>query len=198
MLERESGVGDVEQVTNVQHRLLELGYTGTGEVDGKLGWSTQGAILNFRNRNGLPLTPTIDDELIAALLIAAPIERPLRVATATITEIAPKVEAVQKTWFAKMLAWLLTIPSVIASLLLGIVENLGDAVETLSPLKLFLSEFFSSVPPLTMILVIAGAVAVVASLLLWQARRAETALVDGYKRGTVRNDNVQQKALESA
>lgn len=185
-----------KQVMAVQRRLLELGYTGVGIVDGELALSTQGAILNFRNRNGLTLKPAIDDDFITALTTASPIERPDRVLTATFADIKPKVEAAETTWRAKMLAWTLAVPSVVSSVALGIINNLGDAVDKLSPLKFFLSEFLSSVPPLTMVTMIVVAVGLVASLLLWQARRAEGALIDGYKRGTVRNDNIQQKALE--
>ncbi len=187
---------DIERVKIVQHRLLELGYTDTGIIDGDPGFSTQGAILDFRNRNGLPLTPTVDDDLIAALATADPIKRPLRVSEATVAEIAPKVEAMNRTWWTKTLAWMLTVPSLVTSIAIGIVDHLGDAIDKLSPLKYLLSEYLSSIPPLTLVLVVMLAVAAVAALLWWQSVMAEAALVDGFKRGTVRNDNVQQKALE--
>lgn len=57
-------------VRSVQRRLVELGYHEVGEVDGIMGSRTRGAILAFRADRGLPLDPTIDDALLAALMRA--------------------------------------------------------------------------------------------------------------------------------
>jgi len=63
---------DMQTVMLVQRRLRELGYYDVGKIDGELvpKGRTEAAILAFRNENGLPLTPTVDDDLLNALLVA--------------------------------------------------------------------------------------------------------------------------------
>ncbi|SDF31247.1 Peptidoglycan-binding (PGRP) domain of peptidoglycan hydrolases-containing protein [Bradyrhizobium brasilense] len=60
---------DPNAVTYVQGRLRELGYYDVGQVDGEQSpqGRTEGMILAYRNARGLPLTPAIDDRLIAEL-----------------------------------------------------------------------------------------------------------------------------------
>jgi hypothetical protein len=62
-------VVDPDVVARVQQQLKNLGYYHVGAVDGSLTEKgrTEDAILAFRNRNGLKLSPAIDDELIQAL-----------------------------------------------------------------------------------------------------------------------------------
>jgi hypothetical protein len=69
-------VPDPEMVAGVQQRLRELGYYQVGAIDGGLTphGRTEDAILAFRNKNGLPLTPAIDDDFLAALAKASPPE----------------------------------------------------------------------------------------------------------------------------
>lgn len=56
----------------VQARLKALGYHEVGQVDGQIGHRTRGAILAFRDDNGLPLVPIIDVALTEALAKAEP------------------------------------------------------------------------------------------------------------------------------
>ena len=191
-----SQIRDAQKIADVQHRLLELGYVGAGPIDGEMGKKTEATILNFRNRNGLPLVPYIDEELVAALATAPKISLPPAQVTATVKDIAPKVEAVQKTWWAKAWAWILGLPSAVFTVIVGIINSLGDAIERLTPLKDLLGESLTKLPPVTMILVGTTLTTAVSFLIWWQTKRAEDALVDGYQRGTVRNDNVQEKATE--
>jgi hypothetical protein len=67
---------DPEVVARVQRQLRDLGYYQVGAIDGSLTpqGKTEDAILAFRNRNGLPLTPTIDDDFLNALAKARPPE----------------------------------------------------------------------------------------------------------------------------
>ncbi|MDI2110294.1 MULTISPECIES: hypothetical protein [Bradyrhizobium] len=60
---------DPDAVAYVQGRLRELGYYDVGQVDGEQSpqGRTEGMILAYRNARGLPLTPAIDDQLIAEL-----------------------------------------------------------------------------------------------------------------------------------
>jgi peptidoglycan hydrolase-like protein with peptidoglycan-binding domain len=72
-------------VARVQEQLKNLGYYQVGAIDGGLmpKGKTEDAILAFRNKNGLPLTPTIDDEFLNALAKATPPEIAEERATAT-------------------------------------------------------------------------------------------------------------------
>jgi hypothetical protein len=67
---------DPDVVARVQRQLRDLGYYQVGAIDGSLTphGRTEDAILAFRNRNGLPLTPTIDDDFLNALAKARPPE----------------------------------------------------------------------------------------------------------------------------
>lgn len=59
-------------VEAVQKQLQALGYHEVGRVDGKMGPRTRGAILAFRDAEGLPLDPVIDAALVTALAAAKP------------------------------------------------------------------------------------------------------------------------------
>jgi uncharacterized protein (TIGR02594 family) len=61
---------DSMTLRQVQQRLKDLGYHEVGKVDGIIGTKTRGAILAFREDNGLPLTPTVDAALEDALKVA--------------------------------------------------------------------------------------------------------------------------------
>jgi uncharacterized protein (TIGR02594 family) len=61
---------DSMTLRQVQQRLKDLGYHEVGKVDGIMGTKTRGAILAFREDNGLPLTPTVDAELEDFLKVA--------------------------------------------------------------------------------------------------------------------------------
>jgi uncharacterized protein (TIGR02594 family) len=64
----------IMSVRDVQARLRSLGYHEVGEVDGRIGPRTRGAILAFRDDNSLPLDPIIDVALTEALDSASPRE----------------------------------------------------------------------------------------------------------------------------
>lgn len=59
-------------IASVQQLLRDKGYPEVGEPDNKFGARTRNAILAFEADNGLPLTGKINDELLAALIKAAP------------------------------------------------------------------------------------------------------------------------------
>lgn len=67
-------VPDAQALLAVQKQLLRLGYTEVGKPDGKMGPKTRAAILAFRDAQGLPLTPTLDDQFMAKLMMAEPRE----------------------------------------------------------------------------------------------------------------------------
>lgn len=172
----------------VQNRLLELGYTDGGPVDGSLNLKTQGTILDFRNRNGLPLVAGIDNDLIAMLFNGPTIELPIEQTTAQTPAIAEKVGAVRETWYARFWSKVLAIPSVIIAAVTGTISSFGDAVTLMQPIKLFLEERLSSISPLTLTAII-GSVTTVLAIILWRkSANTEGALVEGYRIGTLKND----------
>lgn len=79
-----------QEVLAVQRRLDALGYPEFGSCDGRWGTKTRAAVLAFRADNGLPLKPSIDEELLAALMTAAPrVVAPER-ANATVADLRKK------------------------------------------------------------------------------------------------------------
>lgn len=182
-------VEEQEAVREVQRSLLELGYPSAGIVDGDFGLETQGAVLDFLNRNHLIAPPVVDDMLLAALKAAPKKSQPERIVLATTKEIAPKVDAVNQTGWARFVAKITAIPAGIVAVFLGIVDNLSDAIEKLSPLKTFLSEWLSGISPLTMVLIASIAVALLSFLIWYQTARAQNSLAEGYTKGTVKDDN---------
>jgi len=75
-LDQVAPVPDPELVFRVQQQLKTLGYYQVGSADGSLTpqGRTEGAILAFRNHEGLPLTTAIDDEFLTRLAKAQPPE----------------------------------------------------------------------------------------------------------------------------
>lgn len=71
------------QVETVQRQLSQLGYA-LGEVDGKMGTLTIGAIAAFQSANGLSVTGKIDAALLEALK-NDPVPRPIAAERATAT-----------------------------------------------------------------------------------------------------------------
>lgn len=67
---------DPELVARVQQQLKNIRLFQVDSGDGSMTpkGRTEGAILDFRNREGLPLAPTIDDEFLTRLAKAQPID----------------------------------------------------------------------------------------------------------------------------
>lgn len=76
-----------DTVAQVQQQLRNLGYYQVGAADGTLGRKTRGAILAFRHDHGLPLTPTVDDDLLTALAKAQAPEQDDTRANATVDDV---------------------------------------------------------------------------------------------------------------
>jgi hypothetical protein len=93
-------IPDPEMVARVQQQLKNLGYFQVGAIDGSFEpkGKTADAVLAFRNKNGLPLTSTIDDQFLEALAHATPPEIAETRATATVEDLrAQKSETVSIT-----------------------------------------------------------------------------------------------------
>ncbi len=78
---------DEATVKRVQNQLNDLGWFEVGKIDGRMGYRTEGAILSFRNENGLPNVNYIDDELLEALKTANPRTVSMERATATAADL---------------------------------------------------------------------------------------------------------------
>lgn len=188
---------DRDTIFLVQKTLLEKGYVDGGPPDGGLNQKTKDEILTFRARNNLQLIPVIDDELLSCLKSAPEKALPVEQVTATKEQIAPKVEIVaigsqvQNTaWWSKLWAVVTGIPSILLSLLVAIVENLDEATTAIQPLKSLFYDF-GNIPGWVWLV---GVVAL-ATVFGFQAMRIsnlskqlEAAAVEGYQRGTIKND----------
>lgn len=67
---RSISITDTETIKSVQSRLRELGYFEVGKVDGIYGTKLRAGVLGFRADNGLPIVADVDEELLAALMVA--------------------------------------------------------------------------------------------------------------------------------
>jgi len=168
-----------EIIVHVQTRLRALGYYEVGEIDGgEHGLAkTQAAILAFRNDNGLPTTPDIDDDLLVAVATAKP--RPIAAsrANATAKDLAPKVEAVEAAGKSKLAAMWLAATSFVGGLVKGVSEHVEAAQGYVTPVRDFLGDI-----PGEYYLVCFGLLA----FFIWRsAKRAEQSTVQGYNEGRI-------------
>lgn len=67
---RAISITDKDTIKSVQSRLRELGYFEVGKVDGIYGTKLRAGVLGFRADHGLPIIADIDEELLAALMVA--------------------------------------------------------------------------------------------------------------------------------
>jgi lysozyme len=168
------------KVRQAQELLKSKGYF-PGNVDGYLGPETEKAIMDFRNRNGLPISKEIDDELMAALAAAEQKPVSLERATADVTTAAensePVKETVQQTWWSRLWAKVIAIPAAIGTAVGGIFDNFDGAKSYIDPIKSLLG----SVPWWVYGAALAGI-----GFAIWQSQnKAEQATVEGYREGRV-------------
>ncbi len=160
---------------------------------GESGPKTESAILDFRNRNNLPQSPNIDGDLLNSLLIAAPKVLPVLQTTATSAEIAPKIEAVKSNLWTKFVAKVTAVPAVVGGAIVGSIQYLGDAINFITPVKVFLSEWLDGVDKLTLVAVFAAVIALVSGMLWYNSRSADAAMQEGYRGGTLKDDNKEAR-----
>lgn len=188
---------DKETVAMVQRMLLAKGYVDGGPANGVFGQKTKDEILTFRARNNLQLVPTIDADLIKALETAPAKALPLEQVLATKETIAPKVEVVhvvdkvrRSAWWTKLWAYVTGIPPMLITLAGFVINSLDDATSFITPLKNLLYGV-EGISPLVWI----GLISFVALIMGYQAmtiaklsKQIENAAVEGYQRGTIKND----------
>jgi GH24 family phage-related lysozyme (muramidase) len=128
-----------DEIKQVQKLLDLLGYHEVGDIDGKWGGKTAGAIAAFRNDRHLSGGPGIDEELKAELQRAMDEDwdRPIaeKRAEATAEELAPKVPEVKKAAKAEKVGWWGTIGVGITTGLTIVMNFFGQAMAWLSPIQ---------------------------------------------------------------
>lgn len=163
-----------ETIHAVQSRLKDLGYN-PGGADGKIGPLTRGAILSFKNDNGLTPSDTIDEAFLTALATASPRKMAQDRANATTAEVAAKVPEVRTNWLTKIGAGFAAIFAAIGSFFDGILGNLGPASGYIQPVK----DAAGDVPGWVWMLAIAG----VAGGLFLVARHGAKKGVEAFREG---------------
>lgn len=167
----------------VQRKLDRLGYHDVGDLDGKWGGKTKGAITAFLNDRGVSLgevtglSPAISDAISAALTEGW--TRPIsdKRANATAKDIAPNVEAVRQSLWQRLVAKVTGASAGGVAVVTGIGSQFGAVNDQLSPVK----QFFASIPGWAWFSLIAFA-----AFAVWlSARKAGDATVAAYNTGKI-------------
>jgi hypothetical protein len=137
---------DAGIITKAQQRLRDLGYPEVGNVDGKMGSRTSGAISSFQGDQGLPLTGEFDEQTINLLMDLRTAPRPVSTERATAT-----AEDLKNAPTVNMGQTLKTIGTAVvgASGLGGIATgsmDFADATQKISSVKDFAKEVLSISP----------------------------------------------------
>lgn len=169
-------------VEAVQRHLVSMNYHEVGDVDGKFGGKTRGAITAFMADRGKEpgngaITPAVIAEISDA--VDEGWSRPIKPerANATAKDIAGKVPTVNQTWYQKLWAWVLGLPSAGAAVFKWLFGDQSSPSDYMEPVK----NFFASIPPELYLL----AVAAVAVAIFIQAKKMEDTTVKQYQRGEI-------------
>jgi len=172
----------------VQRDLISLKYFEVGEPNGDAGGKTVAGIAAFMTDRGKDpnkgrITPELKAEIAAAKLEklpdGTPWSRPIAKtrAEATAKDIAPKVESVNQTWYTKLWAYILGVPSAAVALFKSIFGDYNDPTSYIYSVK----SFFGAIPSeYYLFAVAAGAV-----VILIYAGRAQNATVKAYNEGKI-------------
>jgi GH25 family lysozyme M1 (1,4-beta-N-acetylmuramidase)/peptidoglycan hydrolase-like protein with peptidoglycan-binding domain len=165
----------------IQRKLDRLGYHDVGDMDGKWGGKTKGALTAFLNDRGIKaepaVSPTVTDAISAAL--AEGWTRPIsdKRANATAEDIAPKVEAVRQSLWQRLLAKITGVSTGVVALTTGVGSQFGSVNDHLSPIK----QFFADIPGWAWFSLIAFA-----ALGVWlSANKTTQATVKDYNTGKI-------------
>ncbi len=176
------------EVELIQRQLIDLKYFEVGDPDGKRGGKFVAGVAAFMNDRGKDpnqglITPELKAELSRAkaerLPNGQPWSRPIAPgrANATAKDIAPKVESVNQTWYTKLWAYILGIPSAAVAAFKSMFGDYNDPSSYIYQVK----SFFGSIPVEYYAFVAAG----IAGLILWQATKAQNATVKDYNEGKI-------------
>lgn len=173
-----AGITDKATVEHVQRRLRELNYAEVGDIDGRIGDLTRGAVRIFRADAGLAEGDQIDAALIVALATAKPRQLAPARTEATPAEVRERVPEVKATWLGKVTGKVGTAVGAGGALLTGIWDQLGEAQDYLRPVR----DFAGDVPGWLWFAALAGG-----AFLLWRRMQAgEAAGVAAFQQGARR------------
>jgi GH25 family lysozyme M1 (1,4-beta-N-acetylmuramidase) len=167
----------------LQRKLDRLGYHDVGDMDGKWGGKTKGAIVAFLNDRGVPagevtgITPAITDAISTALTEGW--TRPIsdKRANATAKDIAPKVEAVRQSLWQRLVAKVTGASAGGVAVVTGVGSQFGAVNDKLSPVK----DFFANIPGWAWFTLIAAA-----ALALWlSSNKATISTTQDYNTGKI-------------
>lgn len=165
----------------VQRRLKAMGYHEVGEIDGKWGGRTAGAIAAFMNDRNLDGEPVITPAFLAELDEAEGehFERPIAKERkeAQAPDVAPKLPTVNDSWWSQLWAGLGAFGAMIAAAFKGI---FGDADGDGTPdIVSTVHDVFEQIPgEITW-----GAIGVLLIVIWWKSRQAKIAAVKAYQEG---------------
>lgn len=169
-------------VEAVQRQLVSMNYHEVGDIDGKFGGRTRAAVTAFMTDRGRDvgngaITPAVIEEISNA--VEQGWSRPIKPerANATAKDIASKVPTVNQTWYQKLWAWVLGLPSAAGAVFKWLFGDQYAPSEYLEPVK----NFFASIPPELYLL----AVAAIAIAIFMQAKKVEDTTVRAYQRGEI-------------
>lgn len=176
------------EVEAIQRTLIDLKYFEVGDPDGIIGGKFVAGVAAFMNDRGKDpnqgrVTPELKLELNRAkaerLPNGQPWSRPIAPARAEATakDIAPKVDSVNQTWYAKLWAYVMGIPAAAIGLFKSLFGDYNDPSSYIYSVK----SFFGAIPVEYYAYVAAG----VAGLILWQATKAQNATVKDYQQGKI-------------
>lgn len=170
------------EIRQVQKRLDTMGYS-PGEIDGKWGGRTAGAIAAFKNDRRLLGEPVIDAALLAELDKAEaegfkrPIAKERREATPD--ELAPKLPEVKEAQKAERMGFWAKVGTLITMLGGAASEFFSDVFDWMAPAK----DFAADNPVITWLL-IGGAAFGILFYITRKIRNAKDAAVEAYQEGS--------------
>lgn len=171
------------QTKTAQEDLVAMNYHEIGDVDGKFGGKTRGAIVAFMTDRG-KASPNGDlSQDVLAEIDAAMGEhwsRPIKPerANATAKDIQDKVSIVKQTWWQKLWAYILGVPTAATAVFKSIFGDQGDGITSyVQPVK----DALAAIPTEVYLLAVVG----VAVAIFIQAKRVQDRTVAAYQRGEI-------------
>lgn len=176
------------EVQLIQKALISMKYFEVGEPDGKIGGKFIAGVAAFMTDRGKDpnkgkITDDLKNEINKAmtekLADGSPWSRPIAPtrANATAKDIAPTVASVTPTWYAKIMAFIVAIPSAVTGMIKSFFGDKDPPSEYIAPIK----EFFGAIPSE----VYWFAVAALAVGIFLAVKKAQDATVKDYQQGKI-------------
>ena len=176
------------EVEMVQRALISMNYFEVGEPDGKAGGKFVAGVAAFMSDRGKDpnkgqLTKELKDEIARAklekLANGQPWTRPISPARANATakDIEPKVASVTPNWYAKLMAFIVGIPSAVTGMVKSFFGDKDPPSAYIAPVK----EFFGSIPSE----IYWFAVAALAVGIFLAVKKSQDAIVKDYQQGKI-------------